>query len=82
MPVIDASTHRPSRKATNRRRHRFPVITISTAETPTRINEVLPNTSALPSSASSADSETSVQKRSSRPGGRSGSTFGSALRRR
>ena len=83
MPAMATSTPRPSRKATTRRRSTAStVMTISTAETPTRINEMVPNTNALPASANSADSETSVQKRSSRPGGRSASTFGSALRRR
>ena len=57
-------------------------MTITTATTPTRIDEMVPNTNAAPAIASSADSETSVQKRSSSPGGRSVSTFGSARRRR
>ena len=42
MPVIDASTHRPSRRGDQPAAHiASTVITISTAETPTRINEVL-----------------------------------------
>jgi hypothetical protein len=56
--------------------------TISTAEPPTRINEMLPNTNALPSNANNVDSETSVQTRSSSPAIGRSRRPGSALRRR
>jgi hypothetical protein len=56
--------------------------TISTAEPPTRINEMSPNTNALPSNANNVDSETSVQTRSSSPAIGRSRRPGSALRRR
>jgi hypothetical protein len=51
-----ASAHRPSRKATTwRRRIASTVVTISTADAPTRINELLPNTNAPPSNANGSE---------------------------